>query len=311
MMRLASRVVFEREVVETPDGDEVVLDQLEGRRDSSRVLLLHGLEGSSYSFYIQALAARLGALGNRVTVMHFRSCARDPRDRETWIPNRLPRLYHSGDTADLDFVARRLREREPQTPLVALGISVGGNVLLKWLGENPGQSAIAAAATISVPYDLAAGADHLAGAVGRFYTARFLRTLQPKVENLVARFPELGATIDLERARRARDFWTFDDAATAPLNGFSSAADYCERCSSIRFVERIATPTLCVSAEDDPFLPRRVLGELRAVASPAIEIVITRRGGHVGFVTGRDPRRPGFWAEDFVVDWLVRRTPDR
>jgi predicted alpha/beta-fold hydrolase len=311
VMRARPRVVFEREVIETADGDEVVLDHLGGSPRTPRVLLLHGLEGSSYSFYVQAVCGRLAALGYRATVMHFRSCARDPDDRETWIPNRTARLYYSGDTADFDFAARLLRSREPDVPLLALGVSIGGNVLLKWLGEHPGQSAVRAAATISVPYDLAAGARHLGGAIGRFYTARFLRTLKPKVERLAARFPELRCSIDLEGVRRAREFWAFDDASTAPIHGFANAADYYERCSSIRFVGRIETPTLCLSAEDDPFLPRHVLAELRTVAAAAIEIVTTRQGGHVGFVTGHDPRRPGFWAEEFVVDWLLARSASR
>ena len=307
VMRIRPRVAFEREVVETPDGDEVVLDHLGSTDGKFRILLLHGLEGSSYSFYVQALAERLAALSCRVTVMHFRSCARDPRDRETWIPNRKPRLYHSGDTGDVDFIARRLAGAELRASILALGVSVGGNVLLKWLGENPGQRAVGAAATISVPYDLAAGARHLTGAMGRFYTGRFLRTLKEKARHLAERFPELRGSIDLDAALRAREFWAFDDAATAPVHGFANAAEYYERCSSIRFVGRIDTPTLCVSAADDPFLPRRILDELRSIASPSVEIVVTRHGGHVGFVIGRDPRRPSFWAEDFVVEWLLRK----
>src|SRR5262249_4685508 len=132
-----------------------------------RVVLLHGLEGSSYSFYIQKLLALIGARGWSATVLNFRSCARDPQDVSRMIMNRSRRLYHSGETSDLDFVVRTLSQREPSAQLMAAGISLGGNVLLKWLGEHPGQQWVRAAATISVPYDLAAGDRHLHRRAGR------------------------------------------------------------------------------------------------------------------------------------------------
>lgn len=250
----------------------------------------------------------LAAYGMRGTALNFRSCARDPADVTRWLPNRRPRLYHSGETTDLDYVLRELARREPGVPLVAAGVSLGGNVLLKWLGENPGQTIVRAAATISVPYDLAAGAAHLACRVGRLYTRRFLPTLCEKIAGLARLFPELEARVDLERAARARDFRPFDDAATAPLHGFAGADDYYERSSSIRFVGRITTPTLCISAADDPFLPSSVLETLRRQASPSVRLTVTRRGGHVGFVSGRHPRRPTYWAEDAALGWVVARS---
>lgn len=289
----------------TPDGDELVLDHVVVPERRARLVILHGLEGSSYSVYAQGMAALAAAAGIETTVLNFRSCARDPRDVLRWLPNHRPRLYHSGETTDFDFVVRELARRDPGTPIVAAGVSLGGNVLLKWLGEHPEQGLVRAAATISVPYDLAAGARHLASPLGRLYTRRFLPTLCDKIAGLARRFPEVTARVDLERARRARDFAPFDDAATAPLHGFAGAEDYYARSSSLRFLPRITTPALCISAADDPFLPRRALEEARDAASRSVELLITRRGGHCGFVAGTRFREPEYWAERRAVGWLV------
>jgi predicted alpha/beta-fold hydrolase len=307
-------VTTRREVFPTPDGDELLLDHVDGVELSPavspatprpRLLVLHGLEGSSFSVYVQGMLALAHARGFHATVLNFRSCAREESDTRTWIPNRQPRLYHSGETTDLDLVARELRRREPGAALVAAGVSLGGNVLLKWLGEQAEESVVRAAAVISVPFDLAAGARFLVNPIGRFYLRHFLPTLRAKVQSIWERFPEVRDRIDLDRARRARDFHPFDDAATAPLHGFAGADEYYARSSSIEYVGRIATPTLCLSAVDDPFLPRDALHRVRDAASSAVELHITPRGGHVGFVGGGSPRRPSYWAERTALDWLA------
>ena len=300
--RLAS---LRREILETPDGDELVLDHLEGGR-RAHVVLLHGLEGSSFSPYIQGLMAQIARRGWRATALNFRSCARDPGDQSRMIPNRRPRLYHSGETTDLDFVVRTLASRDASTPLAAIGVSLGGNVLLKWLGEHPAQNQVVAAATISVPYDLGAGSRHLENPIGRLYLAAFLATLRPKAIRTARRFPQAAERIDVERVRRSQTFYEYDDAATAPLHGFRDADDYYTRSSSIGFVGRIAAPTLCLSSEDDPFLPAAVLPRVQAAASSAVALVVTRCGGHVGFVSGPTPWKPRFWAEEVVIDWLAQ-----
>jgi predicted alpha/beta-fold hydrolase len=306
--RARSLVPFRREILPAPDGDELVLDHVDGSDDGApRLLILHGLEGSSYSVYAQGMAALAAAAGARVTVLNFRSCARDPSEVTRWLPNHRPRLYHSGETTDLDHVARTLATREPDVALVAVGVSLGGNVLLKWLGEHPEQKIVRAAATISVPYDLDAGARHLTSRLGTIYVRHFLPTLLAKISSLATRFPEVASRVDLERARRARTFHAFDDAATAPLHGFVDAVDYYARSSSLRVLDRIATPTLCISAEDDPFLPREVLRLVAERAPASVELCITRRGGHVGFVGGAHPRRPEYWAERRAVEWLLAR----
>jgi len=285
-----------REVIETPDGDELVLDHLDGD-ESLRFLLLHGLEGSSNSVYMQGLFAAIARRGFAATAMNFRSCALDARGRP--MPNRRPRFYHSGETGDFDFVARRLAT----SPLVAIGASLGGNVLLKWLGENPDQRIITAAAAFSVPFDLGAGARHIKG----LYVARFLRSLRRKVTHLLDRFPEMRGRVDLAATLRARNFVEFDDAATAPIHGFASADDYYTRSSSLQFLTRITTPTLILNAEDDPFLPRASLERAREAASPAIEFRTTPCGGHTGFIAGALPWRCEYWAEEMIVEWLVTR----
>ena len=223
------------------------------------------------------------------------------------LANRRPRLYHSGETGDLDFVIRTLSEREPGGGLLAIGSSLGGNVLLKWLGEHPGQRSLAAAVALSTPYDLAASGRHLESSIGRLYVGNLLATLRRKALDAVRRFPDAAAKIDVDRTVASRTFREFDDAANAPLHGFTGADDYYRRASSIGFLPTIDTPTLCLSALDDPFLPPEALHRAKAAASRAIEFRITPRGGHVGWVVGTLPWRPGYFAEQSSLDWLGAR----
>ena len=300
LVRPRRLVELRREVLETPDGDELLLDGLAGD-DSLHFVLMHGLEGSSQSVYIQGLLAVIARHGYSATAMNFRSCARDPRNVMRMIPNRRPRLYHSGETTDFDFVVRTLSARMPRTRFVAIGASLGGNVLLKWLGEHPEQTIVSAAATLSVPYDLGAGSALLeTTAAGRFYVSQFLNTLRKKSQR-----PDIAPLIDLPRVMRARTFRELDDAATGPLHGFRDADDYYERSSSIHYVHRITTPTLALSAEDDPFLPPDVLPVVKRNASAVVDFRTTPCGGHVGFIGGKAPWRCEYWAEELVVQWLL------
>ena len=290
LTRPRNLVPLMREIVTTPDDDDIVLDHLDTpvREPGIRFVLLHGLEGSSHSVYIQGLLAAIARHGFAATAINFRSCARDPKRLSVMLPNRRPRFYHSGETGDFDFIVRLLAAREPQTRLVAAGASLGGNVLLKWLGEHPRQTIVSRAATMSVPYDLGAGALHLEEGFRRVYVTRFLNTLKKKVEKVVERF---SVDVDLEATRRSATFREFDDAATAPLHGFTSADDYYARSSSLQFLGTIDTPTLCLSAADDPFLPPEALLRARDAASPAIDFRITPAGGHTGFIAGSLPWR--------------------
>lgn len=300
-------VPLRRETLPTPDGDELILDHLDGPAGAPRVVFLHGLEGSSHSVYVQGLLAQLRMRGLCATALNFRSCARDLPDLGRNIPNRTARLYHSGETTDLDQVLAHLSSREPATPLGAVGISLGGNVLLKWLGEHPGRTRLAAAATISVPYDLEAGSRTLEKGLGPVYTATFLRSLRRKARQLLQRHPEAAGRFHVARMRSARSFFEFDDAVTAPLHGFRDAKHYYDSSSSLNWVARITTPTLCLSAEDDPFLPAAALGRVAANASGAVRLVTTRRGGHTGFIGGSSPFRVRYWAEERAVEFVAGR----
>ncbi|MES1204988.1 MAG: alpha/beta fold hydrolase [Pseudomonadota bacterium] len=307
LVRSRRVVRFEREVLSTPDGDDLVLDHVPGPPGSPRVLLLHGLEGSAYSFHAQGLARLIARAGWRATVLNFRSCARDPAHVARCLPNRRPRLYHSGDTADLDLVVRTLDAREPGVPLHAIGFSLGGNVLLKWLGETGSDTIIGRAATISVPYDLAAAGRFLERPAGRVYVSHFMRRLKPKALDMLRRFPVETAHLDVRRIHAARTLRDFDECVTVPLHGFASADDYYARSSALAFLPCIRVPTLCISSIDDPLYPEAALSRARAAASSSLTFTVTPWGGHVGFVSGLWPWRPVYWAEEQAVDWLAQK----
>ena len=303
LVRRAPRVETRRERWSTPDGDEIEIRRLDSAvaHDSAsavpRLLLLHGLEGTIESVYLRGTLAEARQRGWAVDVLIFRTC--------NGVMNRARRMYHSGETTDLDFVVRRLVREHPTQPLVIAGFSLGGNVLLKWLGELgndvPGQ--VRGAATVSVPYDLGRGSRHIERGFARVYGRHFLRTLREKARAKLLANPGL---FDAEALERAMTLYDFDEAVTAPVHGFQSAADYYARSSSIRFLSRIRRPSLLLSARDDPFLPREVLDDvvIAAEANPNLHIEIHESGGHVGFVSGRNPFRPVYYAEWRIVDFL-------
>jgi predicted alpha/beta-fold hydrolase len=304
--RSSHLVTYEREVLTTPDDDDLVLDHLTGPADAPRVIVLHGLEGSAHAVYVQGLARGLAAAGMRVTAMNFRTCAHDPANGKL-LPPRRARFYHSGDTRDLDFVVETLARREPRAPLLAVGFSLGGNVLLKWLGEQGARSRVEAAATISVPYDLALASRHLERGFARMYANYFLKRLKRKVADVITRFPREMEHINGDRIRFAQTLYAFDDSATAPLNGFRSATDYYRKSSSLRFLSQIEVPTLCLNSADDPFLPAEVLRAAREHASEDVKLTVNPWGGHAAFATGGWPWRAVYWAEERVVSWLAAR----
>ena len=288
-----------RERWDTPDGDFLDLERIDAPLGAPRVVLLHGLEGSRRSHYVGGLFAAARARGWAVDLLLFRSCGDEP--------NRARRLYHSGETGDLDLVVRRVVAEHPGAPLALVGVSLGGNVLLKWLGEQGSATPpeLRAAAGISVPFDLARGSRHIERGASRIYTRHFLRSLKRKAAAKRAAFPDLYDPAKLEGART---LWDFDEHVTAPVHGFAGAADYYARSSAVHFLPAIRTPTLLVNAADDPFLPQSVLDDVRAIAAanPALTTRFVPRGGHVGFVGGRNPWRPAYWAEEQAVSFLAR-----
>jgi predicted alpha/beta-fold hydrolase len=304
LLRGRTRVELTRERIDTPDGDFLDLDFTKAPRpDAPVVLLLHGLEGSARRGYALNTYAALARLGVRGVGLNFRSCSGEA--------NRMARMYHSGETEDLRHVLDLLRARFGDVPRGAIGFSLGGNALLKYLGEEgaAARERVSAAVAVSVPYDLGAGALALEESVmGRFYTRIFLRTLVEKAE---AKADVLAERCDMDRIRRARTFREFDDAATAPIHGFAGADDYYARSSSAGFLARIRVPTLLIHAEDDPFLPADALPHGAIGENPCLTTAFTPRGGHVGFVGGT-PWSPRFWAEErgarFLAGRLVRES---
>ena len=272
------QVPWQRERWETPDGDFVDLDWA-GRVENPGgplLALFHGLEGSSSSHYARSIAARALELGWRCVVPHFRGCSGEL--------NRLPRAYHSGDSEEIGWILRRLGVAH------VVGVSLGGNALLKHLGETGSNSAIRKAVAISAPLDLAAAGKALDRGLSReIYTRNFLKTLKKKTFDKLRRNQ---ISIDRVRLARARTFWEFDDMVTAPLHGFLGADDYWARASSGPWLDRIRVPTLVLNARNDPFLPAAVLDAIGKVP-PNLVLEFPRTGGHAGF-PGRER-------------WLARR----
>lgn len=288
---------------DTPDGDWIELHRLDAPSpERPRLLLLHGLEGNIRSHYVGGILDGARRRGWGAELLVFRGCGAEM--------NRASRMYHSGETGDAAFVLARLAEEFPRAPLGLAGVSLGGNVLLKLLGERGAGAATASrvrgAAAVSVPFDLERGCRYIARGFARVYEQNFLRSLRAKAAAKLARYPGL---FDDAAMRRARTLYDFDDVVTAPIHGFRDAHDYYSRSSSLQFLDRIRVPTLLLSAVDDPFLPPAVLEEVRAVAAgnPCLELEFTPRGGHVGFVEGRVPWRPAYYAERRVLEFLETR----
>jgi predicted alpha/beta-fold hydrolase len=280
-----------------PDGDRVHLYHRDVDPDRPRVFLLHGLEGSVRSHYVQGVVRGAESRGWNTTLMVFRGCGPEF--------NTAPRMYHSGETSDLRFALEVLTERHPDQQIALVGVSLGGNVLLKYLGEYSAAVApeVVAAAAVSVPYDLEAGSRHLQKGFARVYDRHFLKSLRQKAMLKLAQHPGLFSR---ERALAARTIEDFDDAVTGPVHGFSGSNDYYTKSSSIHFIERISVPTLLLSAEDDPFLPAETLGRVRRVAAAnrRLTVEFSRHGGHVGFLAGKIPFRPIHWAERRVLSFF-------
>ena len=285
---------YRRERWETPDGDFIDLDWNETalstlkNQQTPLVVLFHGLEGSSNSHYALSLMHTLTAISWSGVVIHFRGCSGEP--------NRLPRAYHSGDSEEIDWILRRLKQHHLDRPIFAVGVSLGGNALLKWLGERESSAAncLCAAAAISAPLDLTACGHNLGHGFNRIYGNHFLQTLKPSAAAKLKRFPGL---FDERRMCDARTVYEFDDAVTGPLHGFANAYDYWRRASSKPWLTAIHLPTLVLNAKNDPFLPDHALPTLNQV-STTVKLEIPREGGHVGFATGNLPGK---------LDWLPKR----
>lgn len=298
-LRLRCDFPYARQRFDTPDGDFVDVDGAAADAglppEAPLCIVLHGLEGSSASGYAARTCRLLLEAGVRPFVLNFRSCSGEL--------NRRLRSYHSGETGDLKFVAARLAKAHPGAPIGAIGYSLGGNALLCRLAEAGAVSEFRAAAAVSVPFDLAAGAARLETGMGRVYTRYFLGSLREKIAAKARRFPEARQAAHV--ARRATTIREIDEAWTAPVHGFRDAADYYAACSSLGRLPEIRVPTLLLQAADDPFLPRGTPQIVARVDNPVLDTAITHFGGHLGYISRNPEHR--LWAEARVVDWLARR----
>lgn len=292
----AAPTVLER--WDTPDGDFLEVHRLVAKPSAPRVLLLHGLEGSIRSHYAQGLLNEAARRGWGADLLIFRSCGSEL--------NRTRRFYHSGETTDVAFVLERISHEFPLASLGMVGVSLGGNVLLKFLGERGKDlpNALRGAATISVPFDLARSSKRINRGFSRLYQRFFLGSLRRKAAEKAKRFPDLAPVEKIASLRTLEDF---DNLITGPLHGFANAQEYYTRSSSLPFLQAIKLKTLLISAVDDPMLPPEVLDEVREIAAKnrALEIDFVQKGGHAGFITGSVPWRPFYYAEYRVGEFLA------
>jgi predicted alpha/beta-fold hydrolase len=281
-------VTMHRERWDTPDGDFIDVDCVQGIPGKPFVVLFHGLEGSSESHYARSLMSHIEALGWSGAIPHFRGCSGEI--------NRGPRFYHSGDSAEINWVLQRLKQhalRRSASDFFTVGVSLGGNALLRWLGESAQDASfVDAACAISAPLDLAAGGAALSKGLNRIYTRHFLRSLKPKCLQKLEQFPGL---FDRTKMLAARNLYEFDNVVTAPLHGYRDTNDYWHRASSKLVLSDITVPTLVLNARNDPFLPAQYLPRK---ASDAVILEYPAHGGHVGFTNGHIPGS---------LNWLPRR----
>jgi len=294
----------QRERLWLEDGDFMDIDwHGPHSADAPLVLVLHGLTGSSESHYVLGLQQALAAQGWASAALNWRGCSGEA--------NLLPRGYHSGVSEDLHTVIQHMQASRPMAPLHAVGYSLGGNVLLKYLGENGEQSGLQSAVAVSVPFRLDQCADRIGIGFSRLYQAHFMRELLAYVRGKQQRFrlegreDQLAALDNLGQLEDMRTFWDFDGRVTAPLHGFADADDYYRRASSRYYLGAIRTRTLLIQAEDDPFVFRHSL-PAEDELSPCTSLELHPHGGHVGFIEG-SLRRPAFYLERRIPAWLAEQ----
>ena len=301
LFRPTPYVLCQRERWETPDGDFLDVDRVEGTARAPAVIGLHGLEGASQSKPILGLMAAARRVGWEAVGINFRSCS--------GASNRLRRAYHGGDSVELGWVIGRVIAQDPTRAVGCVGVSLGGNVLLKYLGEHGARvpQQVRAAAAISTPFDLGIAVRHLERGLSRFYMRNLVSSLKQKTFAKLARYPDL---VDPARLCAVRTLAEFDHLVTAPLHGFPDGQTYWQSSSSASWLSAIRRPTLLINAEDDPFFPADALPTQVVRENPALRAEFVPEGGHAGFLSGVWPGRPVPWAERrtmaFLQDHLLK-----
>ena len=295
LLRRDISMELRHERLDLADGDFVDLVWADKKLSTKAplVILLHGLGGSIQSAYVKGLMQQFNLWGWRSVLMHFRGCSGEP--------NRLDRAYHSGETGDLDYLVNQLEKREPDTLKAAVGISLGGGVVLKWLGEMEKRSAVSCAVAVSVPLDLKIAANHMTRGFSQLYQAYMIKQLHRAIKR---KFYQRNAPpIDIARLGEWRCFLTFDDKVTAPLHGFNHVHEYYKKASAEQYLIAIKTPTLIIHAKDDPFMTPEVLPFKDELSDKTI-LEVSEKGGHVGFITGSIPGYPEYWLEQRIPQFL-------
>lgn len=299
---LAPRVTLhtKAEMLALPDGDHIQLnwtEQPEEAADKPIIVVLHGLEGNIYSHYASGMLQALQQQGFVAVLMHFRGC--------NGVANRLPRAYHSGDTADLAYLIAQLHLRYPGRELAAIGFSLGGNVLVKYCGEQGMGCLLKAAVAVSAPLALAPSAKRINQGGSKLYQRYLLGRLKATMLRKLDRHKDFPLPISKSQILALKTIRDFDDLLTAPLHGFQNAQDYYQKCSGKAFLKHVRIPLLLVHAKDDPFLSPAVLPKADEM-SPSVKLLLSRHGGHVGFVTGNTPLKAEYYLEQHLPLYLAQ-----
>ena len=303
LRKLAAPLNLKRERLITPDNDFIDIDWC-GEKNKPLVILLHGLTGSSKSGYILGLQHFLLNNGLRSVALNFRGCSGEP--------NHLARGYHSGDTGDLEFLYQTIRQREPNTAIAVIGFSIGGNVLLKWLGEQNSMLSLNAAVAISVPLVLAECATKLDNGFSRIYRHNLIQGLIHYVQRKHAYLEKIGAEKEAIKIKQLGDlsniksFWEYDDRVVAKLHGFKNVHHYYQLSSSRQYLNKIKIPSLLIQSIDDPFMNKNVIPSIDELSS-SVTLEVTNKGGHVGFISGNNPLNPEYWLEQRVLDFIKQK----
>jgi len=292
LIRKLPKLNYHPECLELPDGDFVDLCWT-GNTSGPIVAVFHGLEGCISSHYAASIMAIIHKLGWRGVFMHFRGCSGKA--------NRLDRSYHSGDTCDIAFLLKSLKRRYPQSPLGAIGYSLGGNALLKYLGESGEDSLVESAVAVSVPYVLQDSVSRLSQGLSRLYQHRLIRLLHKKIQ---AKFNSRNEKSRIAELSSLDTLYKFDDRITAPLHGFNDAEDYYTQSSSRSFLTKIKIPALLLHSKNDPFMTPEAIPSNNELSKSVI-LELSENGGHVGFVGGSKPWKPEFWLEQRIPNFLT------
>ena len=293
--RLTLNVTIEE--IPTPDKDFLQLvwaSETVANNDKPLAIVLHGLEGNIDSFYAKGMMKALSMAGFDVVLLHFRNCG----DKA----NLQARAYHSGETSDLNHLISILKRRFPDKPLMAVGFSLGGNVLTKYLGESQAQSKLDAAAVISAPFALASSCKVIQKSCFKLYQKYLLDRLKKSTSRKIEHLKD-NLNLTRNQLENIYDLWEFDNKVTAPLHGFIDAADYYLKSSGKQYLKLITTPTLVVHAKDDPMLSKEAIPSHHDV-SQSVKLNIFDKGGHVGFISGKNPFKPVFWLEHQIPQFF-------